>query len=222
MRSACCVAQQLTLVSYRIDGVNAGQAYKFHIDASPDCRHQDVSKQGKAQAHRDNRTKLSQEIARRILCGGILCGLMRRLQCARLRIRSRIDIFHIILRATAQATRRACLPKSRRLIGETAMIKSMGVPRLWYIKSIYAGLGGHYSRATESASNLYPPSTMFRRMSDWFLDYHHLLQFRVPTMAMLVGLFAIGSALDHAVRHGRSRFAGRTPRGVATWQRRTP
>ena len=63
---------------------------------------------------------------------------------------------------------------------------------------------------------------MFATMSDWLPDYHQILQFRLVGMTMLLGMFAVCSALGYGLRIGSRAFARRTSHGTPIWQRPTP
>jgi hypothetical protein len=59
-------------------------------------------------------------------------------------------------------------------------------------------------------------------MSDWFLDYHQVLPFRLFGMTMLLGMFAVCSALGYGLRIGCRILASRISPGTPIWQRGTP
>ena len=61
-------------------------------------------------------------------------------------------------------------------------------------------------------------------MSDWFLGYHQVLQFRLLSIAVLVGIFAVCSPLAYGLRVGaRARALVRHPLpGIPICQRPTP
>ncbi|HME20125.1 MAG TPA: hypothetical protein VKI44_01960 [Acetobacteraceae bacterium] len=59
-------------------------------------------------------------------------------------------------------------------------------------------------------------------MSDWFFDYHQVLQFRLVGMTMLLGMFGVCNALGYGLRIGCRTLAGRISPGTPIWQRRTP
>ena len=59
-------------------------------------------------------------------------------------------------------------------------------------------------------------------MSDWFLDYHQALEFRLLAVTMLLGILALGGALACALRIGCRSLVKRASEGMAICQRRTP
>jgi hypothetical protein len=59
-------------------------------------------------------------------------------------------------------------------------------------------------------------------MSDWSIDYHQVLQYRLFALAALVGLPAIGGALGCGLRIGCRLLARQTMSVMTMWQRRTP
>ena len=52
----------------------------------------------------------------------------------------------------------------------------------------------------EPPSNLYAHPAIFGGMSDWFLNYHQVLEFRLLGMTMVLGLFALGCAMAYGLR----------------------
>jgi hypothetical protein len=81
---------------------------------------------------------------------------------------------------------------------------------------------GHYIRTAGTPSNLYGRPTIFGGMSDWFLNYHQVLEYRLIGMMMLLGVFALCTALACGLRTGGRQFLRHTLPGIPICQRRTP
>ena len=59
-------------------------------------------------------------------------------------------------------------------------------------------------------------------MNGWLLDYHHVLEFRLLGMTMLLGSVATVGALACAVRNAGRRLLRQPAQGMPSCQRRVP
>jgi hypothetical protein len=79
-----------------------------------------------------------------------------------------------------------------------------------------------YIAGAETTSNLYGRPAMFGGMSDWSLDYHQALEFRLLGIMLLLGVSAMLGALACAIRSAGKRLLRHMPHGTPSCQRQMP
>jgi hypothetical protein len=81
---------------------------------------------------------------------------------------------------------------------------------------------GHYIGTTGTPSILYARLAIFGGMSDWFLNYHQVLEYRLIGMTTLLGVFALCTALASGLCIGSRQLLRHVLHGLPICQRRTP